>query len=774
MVNSLRLAARSFWREWMSGQWTVVFFALVIAVASVTTLDFYTDRLKRGIENNNATFLGGDFIIKSTTPIPQKWVKKAERLQLRTTQVWSYPSVVTTLTHKMQLVNLEAVAENYPLLGDEGRPTKKTVWIEPRLFSLLSIKEHDALMIGAAQFSVDKPLQTGNSLPDSGWSIAPRVRILLADVPATETVLPGSRVDYQLFVIGEPDTIQQFKTWLLPKLSADQRVVDVKNSEERLTSIISQVENFLQLALLVCLAMCSTAIVLSIQRYLQKHYSYTALWRSLGASQSQILGHYLYKLIFVTMVAGLLGVLLGYGAQHILAHLFQEYMQIVLPVAGSKPIYFGLLISVTLLFVFAYPVIRVLPSISPLYIWRREVSILQKQNTLYFIFAFLTLAGLVYALTEFSGLTLLFLNFIALCVAFFYALSLLLLAVLKKMLPHAKGVMRRGLSQLTQYADNTSLQFISFTLAFMLVLVLGMVRAHLLQYWQQSFSNQTPNYFAINIAPEDLRDLSALFKENNIALSGLYPMVRGRLVALNGQPIMQAVPSNARDHNALHRELNLTWMQKIPADNRMVQGDAWPEKNKNGTWISVEKKLAEDLKFKLGDSLTFQVGEKVILATIKNFRTVSWASFHPNFFVIFSPGIINHFAATYITSFHLAATQSEFLNQLIEEFPNVTIIDVASLLQQVQNIIGKITYASQYLLIFTLIAALLVFVASLQANMDERRNAYRLWKMLGASKRYVRQSMAIELGSILLVASFSAYFFATLFVYLIEMKVFEK
>jgi len=772
MVNSFRLSARFFWREWRAGQWFIVFFAVLIAVSGITALDFYSDRLKRGIEENNAKFLGGDLVINSSTPIPKEWLQWAKNLNIHTAQVWSYPSVVK-VNNKMQLINLLAVSDNYPLLGENQRPEKQTVWIESRLLSSLSLNLNAALTIGAAQFTVAKILKSENALFDSGWLIAPRAMILLSDVPATKTVLPGSRVNYRLLLTGNSADIQAFKEWVNLKLKPDQRLFDVHNQEQRLVNIINQVENFLQLALLISVAMCCIAIVLSIQRYLHEHYAYAALLRSLGAKQKQIIYHYLFKLIIIACTAGSLGVFIGYFAQNILAKLFQEYLQIALPAPGFKPMLFGFLLSSALLFIFAYPIINVLPKISPLFLWRNELSVTTQRNNFYFVAVFIALMFFIYSFTGFSILTLLFLNFMGLCVAFLYALSLLFLSILQRILHKTSGVWRRGLSQLVQYPDNTSLQFISFTLTLMLIMVLSMTRMNLLQNWQESFAQKTPNYFAINIAPTDLNSFQKIMNKNQVELAGIYPMIRGRLTGLNNQPIMQAIPESARDNNALHRELNLTWMENFPLDNKLVGGDPWPVNHQGEPLISVEKKLADDLQLKIGDALTFQIGEKNITAKIINFRTVSWASFHPNFFVIFTPGVINHFSTTYITSFHLADAQNDFLNQLVQHFPNITIIDVANLLKQVQDIISRITYASQYLLIFALCAALLVLLASLQTSLDERKIAYRLWRVLGASKNYIYQSILIEFSSIVFIVIFFAYFFAKLFVYLIELKFFN-
>lgn len=770
MRNSWRLSLRFFWREWQQGQWFVVFFAVLIAVSGITALNFYADRIKLGLQKNNAKFLGGDLVINSSTPIPKEWTRYAERLAIRTAEVWSYPTVVTA-HDKMQLVNLLAVSDHYPLIGEGLRPAKQTVWVESRLLPLLALKLKDHLVIGTLKFSVADILKSNAAILDAGWLIAPRVMILLSDALKTQTVLDGSRVDFRLLLTGNSANIEKFKTWIQPQLNSQQQLIDAHHQENRLMNVVSQIENFLQLSLLICLSLCSIAMVLSIQQYLCEHYGYAALLRSLGATQSQIIQHYLFKLMIVAVLAGGLGVILGYIAQNMLAYLFANYVQVPLPSPSLKPIVFGFSVGAGLLFVFAYPIIKVLPTISPLFLWRNEVSVKVTKNSFYYIAAFLLVIIFIYSFTGFSLLTLLFLNLFSVAIAFLYTLSLFLLAILKKILPD-RGVWRRGLSQLIQYPDNTSLLFVGFTLTLMLAIMLGLVRSHLMDQWKISFASHTPNYFAINIAVSDLDALKKLFKKNNIEFAGIYPIIRGRLIELNDEPIMQVIPVSAKEHNALHRELNLTWMNEVPSDNKIVAGHAWAAGSHQLPLISVEKQLAKDLHLQLGDRLTFQIGDKSISAKIANVRTVNWFSFRPNFFVIFTPGVIEQFPITYMTSFYLPDTQTHVLNQIVQTFPNITMIDVANLLRQIQDMINKITYASQYLLVFTLGAALLVLIASMQSSLAERRMSYQLWKVLGASQSYIRQSILIELGSLSLIVSIFAYGFAWGFVYLVEARFF--
>jgi putative ABC transport system permease protein len=772
MLNTVKLAARFLWREWRAGEWFVVIIALLLAITATTAIHFYTDRLSRGLDQQSARFLGGDLAVSSPNPIPVLWQQHAQALQLRITQVWSYPSVVTA-NNQLQLVNLQAVGDEYPLIGEhEMHPAPGSVWVEPRLLPLLAASLNSQLMLGAATMRISKLLTADVDLLNTGLAIAPRLMMRLADVPQTRTVLPGSRIDYRLLVAGEKYQLDQFRRWLTPQLSSSQRLLDIGSQQASLRKVLQRAQDYMQLVLLGCLMMSGVAIALSIQQYMRRHYMQVALWRCLGGKQAQIRAIIFWQLTIIALISGVLAVSLGYLAQSVFATLFKDFLQFPLPATGPTPALLGLLTSVLLLFAFAMPAVWELPRTSPLHIWR-NAALKSMRKKSYLLLAFLMCALFIEYSMNFSLLTLYFLAMVLVSIGALYGLSLFLLWLARRSLAVSEGSVHRGLSQLIQYADSVSLQFIGFNLILIALAVLGGVRTYLINDWRQTLPVTTPNYFAFNIAPTDLDNLKGFFQRQHITIAGLYPMIRGRLVSLNQQPVMEAVPASARDNNALHRELNLSFMWDFPADNKIVSGQPWRQQDAGKALVSVEEKLGNDLHLKLGDQLTFQIGDSKISAVIANFRSLDWSSFHPNFFMIFPPGLLHDYPVTYITSFHLPAAQVPLLNQLIQTFPNITVIDVASLLQQMQDLVGKITLAMQYLFLFALGDGVLIFLTCIQASLDERRQTNRLLRILGASRRYIRNSLLVEFTALGIAIMVSAGGIAYLSISLLEKNFFN-
>lgn len=771
MLNEFRLALSLLRRELRAGHWIIIFFALVLAVMTITAINFYTDRLSRGLSQQSAKLLGGDLVISSPSPINKDWVQKAKDLKLRSAQILIFPSVVSA-NNQLQLVNIQAVSDNFPLIGEPIHIKHKSVLVEFRLLQLLSINIADNLTIGAGSFNIEGLQSNDVDLLNTGWAIAPRVLMRLDDVPATKIVLPGSRVNYRLLLAGDEDNINAFSTWLKPQLKAGQKIIDTETQRFSIHKSLKNANKYIQLVVLFCLLMCGTAITLSTRQHLHRHFGDVALWRCLGASEKQIIHVFVMQLLILALVAGVIGTIVGHIIQVVISHLFTDFIQLQLPLTSYRPIMLGIFSSIILLFCYAFPIISVLPKTSPLYLWRGNISTNSKQKNLYAIITLVLLLAYVYWIMDFSLLALFFLDALLLTIGFLYILNALALSITRRMICLTKGSVRRGLSQLIQHPETAIIQLTAFTIILMSILILNMVKNDLIVKWSKSLPADTPNYYAINIARYDIKDLKELFAANQIKDNTIYPMVRGRLIELDDKPIFKALPKFAHQHNSLHRELNLSSMLVYPSDNKIVSGKKWDKSMVGAHFISIEKTMATELLLKLGDKLTFQVGDKKVSGVINNIRTVEWGSFHPNFYVIFPPDVLENLPTTYITSFHLDSGNTLFLNKIVKKFPNITIIDIAGVLKQVQSLLSKIAMALEYLFAFAFCAAVLIFFTSILASMDERKKTYHLLRVLGASRRYIISSLVVEFTFLGLLTVAFSFAIAKLISYLLLLMIF--
>lgn len=757
MLKTFRLALKLLLRDVRAYNWVIILCALVITVSTLSTLNFYTDRLWRGLIKQSAAILGGDLVVTSSLPIPKDWIKHAKNFEIRTAEVWSYSSVIN-INQQLQLVTIEAVSNTYPLMQSAPPIALNTAWLAPRLFTQYALKVDDKIKIGYASFTIGKLIELNTDVMSTGWLIAPKIMINLADVPKTKTVLPGSRVEYKLLLAGEPKKLKEFSAWLLPKLSAHQRLLDVNNQNLFLFSVMERTKDYIQMALLVCIMLSGVAIAMSIHLYIRKQQSQIALWRCLGAQKNQIVLINIFQIISIAVIAGLVGSAIGYLLQNLLALLFKDMLNVSLADANIWPVFMGCFMSILLLFLFSIPLIAELPFVSPMQLWRKDIYFRPKMSNVYALTILLCMALFLYWFMNFSLLTLWFIDVILLCIALLYMLGLFFIKLIGHLKDHTNGAVYRGLSQLVAHADTTIIQLVSFTLVLLAIFLMYFIRHDIINKWEKNLPKHTPNYFAFNIAPNELISFQQFFKNEKVPIEGIYPMVRGRLIGLNDKPILEAIPESSKNINALQRELNLSWMWQFPDDNKITSGTMWKKENRGQPLLSLETELAKKLNVKIGDELIFLINGELVKSKILNFHSVDWMSFHPNFFVIFVPGFIDSFPSTYITSFYLTEQQNDLNNQLIKKFPNITIIDVANLVQQLLNIINKLALGLQYVFLFTSIAALLVWITTIQAGYMVRKQTYDLIKVLGGKQTFIYKSILIEFitlaGTVLAVAFF--------------------
>ena len=785
-MNLFYLSLKLLRRNWRSGELSILLAALVLAVTALTAIYFYTDRIGRGLEQQAVQLLGGDLVIKTPNPQPKTWLQQTQKLQLRTVQRYLFPSMVVA-NQQLQLASIKAVNSNYPLYGNitinktsqtqavavNAIPAPGNVWVDSRLLTLLNIKLGSDVTIGAAKFKVNAVI---NTMPDTetNWlNIAPTVLMNVADLAKTQIIQPGSRVSYELLIAGNEEKIKQFKTWLQPQLTPEQKIFDVKNNQFVLKNNLQKADSYLTLANMICVLLSGLAIVITAQRYVRRRYDTTALLRCLGIVQKQIIYIYAYQLFIIGLIGSIIGCFLGYLFQLGFALIFTDWLKFSLPAAHLSSALTGLMFGFTMLLGFALSPFLSLQQITALRILRCDLKVPTSNNLWVYGLIICAVYIVLWQQTANHQLALWLLSGISFTAAILYSCANGLIKLLR-MLGSSGGInWRYGIANLARYSRTSTVQLVAFGLVIMVLLLITLIRNDLLNTWQENLPKNTPNYFVINIQPVEVTQVEKLLAAYQIKSTGIYPMVRGRLTELNGIAIQQAVPPEARNHNALNRELNLSWASLLPKENKITQGQWWIAQDEGKPIVSLENKLAEELGIKLGDKLSFQIGEQKITAIVVSLRSLEWSSFQPNFYIIFPTGVINHLPTTYITSFYVDIKHRQVINELTHLFPGTTIIDVASILEQVRDMIDKIALAIEYLLLFTLLAGIVVLYAVLHANRDERLQQMALLRTLGANQNQLKIMVLAEFITLGLLAGTLGALSATLIAFIIASKIFN-
>ncbi|MFA7241144.1 MAG: FtsX-like permease family protein [Sulfuricellaceae bacterium] len=757
-MNALNLALRLLRRDWRAGELRVLMLALVIAVGSVTSVGFFTDRVNRALVRQAGFLIGGDLALASDHPPAAAFEQEAQRRGLAHNGILSFPSMVQG-GRRIQLADIRAVSQGYPLRGKveaDGRETRAipppgAVWLAPRLMRQLGLKPGDALTVGERQLTVAAALTREPDQAGSLFNIAPRLLMNRADLPATGLLQVGSRVTYRLSLAGDENAVAAYRAWATPRLARGERLESVADARPEIRAALTRAERFLGLAALTSLVLAAVVIALAARRFLERHLDGCAVMRCLGASQGLILRLYLAQFLLLGLTANLAGCALGYAAQHLLAQRLGHLLAMELPTVSALPALQGMAAGMAVLLAFILPPLLQLKKTPALRVLRREIGLSNNSSLAALLLGVAALAALVVAQAGDAKLGAIILAGLALTAAAAAGLAYGLTRLLAT-LRGGSGGWRIGLANLHRRTGGSVVQAAAFGVGLMVMLLLTVVRGDLLESWQAALPLDAPNRFVINIQPDQVAPLQDFFRQHGMAGAALFPMVRARLTAIGDKPVGAAdYPDDDRAQRLIEREFNLSWAQMKPTDNRVVAGKWWSQ-DKPAPQLSIEEGIAKTLGIRLGDVLTFEVVGAPFHAPVTSLRKVDWDSFRVNFFVIAAPGLLEDFPASHITSFYLPAGREALLDEMVRAFPNLTVVDVAAVMNEVRRIMAQLAGALTFVFLFTWAMGFVILFAAIAATNDERVREAALMRALGANRRTIRASQFAEFAGIGLVA----------------------
>jgi len=781
-MTRFNLALRLLWRDSRSGELTILILALIIAVTSSTAISLFADRLQRTMATQAAEFMAADLAITSPAPVPPEWLAKATELNLAQAQTVEFSSVL--IEHdELLLAGIKAVSSAYPLRGFlkttvsdystettvHSGPKPGTAWVEKRVLTALNVNLGDAITVGDKKLTVSNIITYEPDKRGDFYSFSPRVMINADDLQATGVLQPGSRVHYFFQFSGDSKSLVEFNRWVKPQLNPSQRLMDIHEDRPELGSALERAERYLGLSSIVVILISGVAIAMATRRYTERHFNATAILRCLGCKQNEILWLYGSQFIVLGLLASAIGCLLGWFAQQGLFHLLRSLLPQQVADPGLLAVFFGFIIGMAVLLGFALPPLLRLKKVPPLRVLRRELEPLPSSAWLIYGLAISIIGILIWRYTDDLKMTAII---VGVGLGALLLLGLLVYALLRfsrRLLPHLGLTWRFGLQGLLKNSRGSVGQILAFCITLVAMVLSFTVRTDLINDWHKQLPANAPNHFALNIFPEQQQSFQQDLQQQQINGSQFYPVVRGRLVAINSTPVQQIVSKDSQGESATHRELSLTWTQELPEDNKITAGNWWQDAQTGQ--VSVEQKLAKSLKIKLGDQLTFTVGSQQFMATVASIRELQWDTMKPNFYMIFSPGTLDAFPSTFLTSFYLPESQKDFLNALIKKYPSTTLLEVDLILRQFQTILSQLTEAINYLLYFALMAGFTVLFAAVYATLDSRIHEGALMRTLGANRFFLRKIHIIEFSLLGLISGVLAVIISEAILYALYIHV---
>jgi putative ABC transport system permease protein len=769
-LRSIRLGLAMFWRDWRAGELQLLIASLVIAVAAMTSVGFFADRLRMGLERDAAQLLGADLIVSSDNQISDAFFAEATKRHLETAQTIVFPSM-TLAGDAARLASIKAVSSGYPLRGTlrtspgptaadaptAGIPDAGTIWVDPALLTDLKIGIGSTVKVGDADFKV---MRLVTLEPDSGLSfvnLAPRVLMRTDDLPATHLIQPTSRVTYHLLVAGDAIQVSRFSAWVKPQLQRGQRIESLEAGRPEVRATLDRAEQFLSLVALLTAMLAALAIALGAKRFTERHLDACAVMRCLGSSQGQVMNVLLVEFMAAGVLASLLGALVGFFAHFVFLAVLSSVLKRDLPPAHIATAVQGVLVGLTLLIGFALPPILQLRKVTPIRVLRRDLGVPNANAVGTYGFGAVLFVLLLVWTARSVRIGLITAAGFASAVLVFTLAALAALWLIGRMRKRITGqaALRFALASVQRRRLATVVQIVALSIGLMALLLLSVTRGDLINGWRRAAPPDAPNRFAINIEPDQKAGFESLLHQAGVANPDLAPMVRGRLVAINGAPVSANNYSDMQTKRLVEREFNLSYGSQAPAYNRIVSG-RWFASGATDE-LSIEQGIAESLKVKLNDRMRFDIGGQQVEARVSSIRKLEWDSMHVNFFVIFPPAALSSMSQTWISAFHLDSQGDALTHQVVVQYPNITVIDMQTVLKQIQDILDQVITAVEFLFSFTLITGLLVLYAALLSSRDERIKEAALLRALGASSAQLRRAHLVEFA---VVGSLSGFFAA--------------
>ena len=792
--RSFELGWRNLWRDFRSGELNLLIISVVLAVAALTAVGFFSDRLQAGLWRDARQLLGGDAVVVSDKPTPANFQQKAQALGLKTNDTLSFPSMARADDAKggeTKLVALKAVSEGYPLRGQmsllnlEGsdaikpdlsksypaKPTREVpqpgqAWVDPALLEVLNLQMGDALWLGDKAFQIAALIDRE---PDRGagfMNFAPRVMIHQSDVMATGLIQPASRLSYRMAVAGEASqaNVQQFLKWARDEVAKPEvrgiQVESMESGRPEMRQTLDRAEKFLNLVALLAALLCAVAVALAARTFASKHLDGCALLRVLGQSQKTLSVAYAFEFITAGLAASLLGVIMGYGIHHAFIWLLAGLVDVQLPPSSGAPALLGLGMGLTLLLAFGLPPVLQLAKVPAMRVIRRDMGGLQPASLGVLLTGLVGFAGALMWASRDVKLGLMTVGGFAIATLMFAGATWLVLKLLRKWVPSdttprwlllaTRQVMARPVYAVVQVS--------ALSVGLLALVLLVLLRTDLISSWRKATPVNAPDRFVINVQPDQTQAFQDKLSQVGVKDYDWYPMIRGRLVAVNGRETSPQDYTDERAKRLVDREFNLSARATQPEHNSVVKGQ-WQEGEKDA--VSVEIGIAQTLGLKMGDRLRFDVGGVISEGRVTSLRKVDWGSMRANFFVIYPVDNLPEVPLSYMAAFKTPDVPA-FERNLLQQFPNVTSVDLRASLMQVQKVLDQVIRAVEFLFAFTLLAGLLVLTAAVTSTREERKREFAIMRALGATGRLLSQVQTAELMGVGLMAGFLASLVAEL------------
>ena len=767
----LGLSIKLIIREIRSGYLTSMLVSLTLAITIVSGISLFTDRLEQALSTQTEEFLGGNLKFESNKNKLQPLLKDLDIKDSQFMEMALFASVIFS-DEEMQLSSVKAVDNSYPLIGllelenSEGvysiqsNPKPGTVWMDERLQNLLKVNYGDKVYIGDTSFIFTDTIKYEPDRASGNFSFAPKTIMNMSDLESTQIIQPGSRVEYNYLFTGPENEILYIRNFLKDVKESGDEIEMLDEDSSSLGRAVDRSENFFLLGGLIAVLLSACTISIASQRFTRRHISYVAILKTLGMKTLHIRALYFLMFFYTTILTLIFGLFFGWLLQNNFINIMSSYFPTELPSPGLYPLVVTCLTAFICQFGFIYPHILKLLSISPMRVLKDDIALNQGSVSVisagllaFFVLLYLYTNQITLSLIIFLGV----IGFSFIGIGFIY-----LLLGSKNLGLGASSALNLALSELRRRKLGNSFQIFAFTVAIGLSLITFSASKNLLGSWQNSIPEDSPNNFAINITKEDKDQMSLFLQDNNIKATTFFPVANASISKIENNEEIE-----------IDRNFNITWIDNLPEQNQVLEGEWFSKENESVNGISVSDEISERYKLSVGDLVLLKVEDRDIETFVQSIRTINWDNFSPNFFVIGHPSLFEDIPSTFITSFYIPQEKQESAAELMREFRTISVFSIEELIKQVKEIIDQVTKALNSILLLTCLSAIFLALSALQDGFSVRKHQSAILRTLGASNSLIKNSALIEFALLGLISGILGALMSYSGVYFIETEVFQ-
>jgi putative ABC transport system permease protein len=742
----------------------VYFLACIsLGVAALVSVGSFGDSLERTVARSAKSLLGADVEIRSNRPLSSESAKVVASVGehgVAVTRIRELVAMAQAREARTQVVELKAVEPGYPFYGrlvtDPNRPLASLVGdaralVHASLLARLGLGVGDRLRIGNVDFTISGVIIEEPDRSAGLFSVGPRVLIASGDLDATGLVRPGSRVRYRtLFMLPEGRDADAFRDMLGARLPEPAlRLLTYAQAQPGLRRFWGQLTMYLGLTALVALMVGGVGVAVSVGAFVREKRPTIAVLKCLGAGWRHVFAIYLAQTALLGLGGSLVGAALGSAVQPLLASLVVRVLPFSPDLTFSpRAVLAGLTMGVGVTLLFSLWPLCEIRGVPPALILRSQIEPVSTGRRPW-LAALISVAGLAALALWQAGSLKVGSLFIGGLAAAFVVLALCARLVIAAARASRRGSLawRQGVANLHRPGSQAGAVLISLGLAVMLIVCVSLLERSLRRELTGTSRGTAPAFFFIDIQPDQADPFrSLLTRLYRGASPELVPVVRSRLVAINGTRATADARSRGEDSWYLSREYVLTWAAEPPSHNAVIAGRWWtPAEALREPLISVEDEMAKQVGVGVGGTLTFDILGVTVTGRVSNLRRVDWESFNSNFFVIFSPGALDGAPATYIATARVPPhEEARVQSALVAAFPNITALPVREVLERVTSVLDQIALAVRLVAALSMLSGLVVMAGALGITRFQRLYQSAILKALGATRGLVGRVFAVE------------------------------